>query len=618
MVKIKNKFGFSLVEILLAISVFAIFSVGIVYLALDTLNRDAKSAQNNEAVFYAQEGLEAVRNIRDKNYLFLTNGNHGLVFTNNEWDLGLSTEKVDDLYERTITVSDVYRNEAGNIDDSGDVLDQDTKKVDVKIAWLQAGIIPRFMTLTEYMSNWRGDDQITTTCDEFNAGTFSQSEVRYMDDPPVNNCGVTLGEMENKSDFYSSADIGYHALDVEVEGNYVYLGMNDASKALNIIDVTDHANPRAISSVNISGGKGKSIKKDGDYVYVSTMDGAKGFAIVNVTNPEIPVITKIIPGSYSSNSIDTKGNYAYVGIDSSLKGLQIYDVTSKTVPILKKAVVFPYAVRVVKIHGDNAYIGLWDSLLGLRILDISAPLLTKQINSLNAGEEVNSIIVSGNVLFLGTEINGRSVTDSLKVVDISGPNPVLVSMLNIGGQVQDMSISGDYLYVATDQVGSGLVAVNIANPYNPHIAYVMDVGGKGNGVDSDANYVYVATGTSNKGLVIVGTTITGVNTSGTYVSEKFDTGSDNPVYNFIGWDAETPPGGSVKFQVRTSGTSSGLDSAIWVGPDGTSSTYYEIPRTIIALDPGKTGSRYFQYKAFLTSDGVSTPTLEEVRINYIP
>lgn len=637
---LKNKFGFSLGEILLAICLFAIFTVGIAYLSLDTLDRNSKIIQNNEALFYAQEGIEATRNIRDKNYLFLTNGDHGLNFENNEWSFGLAPETIDNFYKRIITVSDVYRDVEGNIDPEGDVFDMDTKKIEVKIEWSQKEIIPRSITLTEYMSNWKRNDWLTTTREEFNAGTFDQTEVRDIEEGSSgNDGGIVLVEIDAKNDFYSSANVGHHAHDVVVDGNYAYLATNDAQKGLNIIDITNPATPKIVSSVYLAGGKGVYIKKNGDYIYESIMDATKGFAIINVANPTNPFYTKIIKMSRFANSIDTKDNYIYVGIDKASKGLKVYDVTSKTAPILKKTIIFPDAVRAIKIDGNNAYVGLYDDRWGLRVLNISDPLNIIQINASNVGEEVNAMAISGNILFIGTETrSGHDYDDyyyyyyyyyynyynhhgrnSLKVVDISSPqHPVLLTSIDTGGQIRDLAIFGDYLYAAVDRTRSGLAVINISNPYSPYLAYAMDVGGRGEGIDSDGNYIYIATGTSNKGLVIVGAVGISVSKNGTYTSDIFDTGNDDTIYNFIEWDSQAAAGGSVKFQIKTAGTPDGLESATWVGSDGTNATYYEIPRTIIALDEEKTGDRYFQYKVFLTSDGSSSPAVSSVRINYTP
>jgi hypothetical protein len=109
-----------------------------------------------------------------------------------------------------------------------------------------------------------------------------------------------------------------------------------------------------------------------------------------------------------------------------------------------------------------------------------------------------------------------------------------------------------------------------------------------------------------------------VSTSGEFVSQTFDSGSSDTRYNFIEWDNSDVPSGTIKFQIRTASSAGGLSSAAWVGSDGTSATYYTVSRTAIVLDPGRSGSRYFQYKMILESDGVTSPLVESVRINFTP
>ena len=88
--------------------------------------------------------------------------------------------------------------------------------------------------------------------------------------------------------------------------------------------------------------------------------------------------------------------------------------------------------------------------------------------------------------------------------------------------------------------------------------------------------------------------------------------------NFIEWEHTDTPGGSVKFQIRTADSVSNLALATWVGSAGTNATYYETSMTEITLDPSANGTRYLQIKAFITSDGIETPTIESININYIP
>lgn len=247
------------------------------------------------------------------------------------------------------------------------------------------------------------------------------------------------------------------------------------------------------------------------------------------------------------------------------------------------------------------------------MVDVTTPSAVTEVGGLDVGEEVNAITISGAIAFIGTE----DTSTSLQVVNISNPqNPTIITSLDVGGEIQDLAISGDYLYAAIDDQNAGFGAINISNPFDPYLVYNLNVSGKGTGIDADENYIYISTDTHNHGLVIIGTTFTEIMENGAYESEAFDTGSEETRYNFIEWDHTEVPGGAVKFQFRTADTAENLAYATWVGPDGTAATFYENSRTAITLDPSRSGVRYCQYKAYLESDGVSTPILETVRINY--
>jgi len=77
------------------------------------------------------------------------------------------------------------------------------------------------------------------------------------------------------------------------------------------------------------------------------------------------------------------------------------------------------------------------------------------------------------------------------------------------------------------------------------------------------------------------------------------------------WQALTPHGTAVRFQIRSAATRRGLATARWTGPQGQDG-YYEhsgSPLQVAAT------ARWFQYRAVLsTPDGGSTPVLKEVRL----
>ncbi|MFA5134898.1 MAG: hypothetical protein WC505_03885 [Patescibacteria group bacterium] len=110
----------------------------------------------------------------------------------------------------------------------------------------------------------------------------------------------------------------------------------------------------------------------------------------------------------------------------------------------------------------------------------------------------------------------------------------------------------------------------------------------------------------------------GFSLSGSIVSSAYDTGAVNPVLNYIAWAASEPAGTIVRLQTRTADTEAGLAGAAWVGADGAAGSYYAAPGEVLGADPAATGLRWLQYRAELLSDGVETPILHDVTIDYEP
>lgn len=106
-------------------------------------------------------------------------------------------------------------------------------------------------------------------------------------------------------------------------------------------------------------------------------------------------------------------------------------------------------------------------------------------------------------------------------------------------------------------------------------------------------------------------------TQGTFTSEVFDAGRETS-FNRIAFDAEIPANTGMGFQVATSDQSIG--PWLFYGPGGTSSDadlYTDENGEGIWL--GNNQGQFCRYKAFLFShDGESSPTLNEVTINYAP
>lgn len=106
--------------------------------------------------------------------------------------------------------------------------------------------------------------------------------------------------------------------------------------------------------------------------------------------------------------------------------------------------------------------------------------------------------------------------------------------------------------------------------------------------------------------------------SGVLTSSTFDTGTTSN-FNQILWSPTDQPvqtgANNVGFQLATNATNAGGEAWNFLGPDGTSATYYNVSNTNIASIHN--GDRYFRYKAyFATASTTYTPNVAEVSLTF--
>ncbi|MFA5747095.1 MAG: prepilin-type N-terminal cleavage/methylation domain-containing protein [Candidatus Paceibacterota bacterium] len=140
----KNKEkGQSLVELMIAMGLFALSAAAITLLVLDSYVAVRAGQEKTRAVFLAEEGMEAARAIRDNNWSNLTVGDHGIVVSSNRWYFSGTQEDISSKLKngtRKITVEQV---------------DTDRKKVTSLVSWDFSETRSQEVSLVSYFSNWR-------------------------------------------------------------------------------------------------------------------------------------------------------------------------------------------------------------------------------------------------------------------------------------------------------------------------------------------------------------------------------------------------------------------------------------------------------------------------------
>jgi type II secretory pathway pseudopilin PulG len=177
--KQSKELGQSLVEIIIAVSIFVVIAGSAVVVVLGSMSSSRLGEEETQASFYAVEGLEVAKSIKNKNWMDLQDGDHGLSKSSGEWVfVGASDSNgSNDKFTRVVNVSSVYRGIDGNIVDSGGSVDSDTKKVTSTISWDFTPGRPDSVQMVEYLTNWQ--ESINMTCSRFcSLRTYTQGTCR--------------------------------------------------------------------------------------------------------------------------------------------------------------------------------------------------------------------------------------------------------------------------------------------------------------------------------------------------------------------------------------------------------------------------------------------------------
>jgi N-acetylneuraminic acid mutarotase len=101
---------------------------------------------------------------------------------------------------------------------------------------------------------------------------------------------------------------------------------------------------------------------------------------------------------------------------------------------------------------------------------------------------------------------------------------------------------------------------------------------------------------------------------GSYISAPHDTGG-SAYFGTTSWEADVPANATLRFQFRSADTEQNLTKKNFLGPAGTSASYYQISGQ--RLNPMNNGTRWFQYQAYFATDDINhNPLLRGVTVNY--
>jgi Tfp pilus assembly protein PilV len=136
-----NKRGSSLVEILLAVAIFGMFVTALAGSLLLGQEGAMTSGSRQRATKFAEEGVEAVKSIRDGGYSSLpVDGNYGLVISGGKWTLS-GTSDTSGIFTRVVNLSTPSTG---------------VRKITVTVTWAQNMQRNGSIALESYATDWLG------------------------------------------------------------------------------------------------------------------------------------------------------------------------------------------------------------------------------------------------------------------------------------------------------------------------------------------------------------------------------------------------------------------------------------------------------------------------------
>lgn len=133
--------GFTIIEVLIACVIISTTTLALMAATSKGIELSTRSLRQVQANMLMEEGVEAVKSIRDNDSDWTTisnltlNTDYYLSFSSNAWTLSTTpVSPIDEIFDRIVVFSPVYRDSNDAIASSG-TLDTEIKKVDIMVSW---------------------------------------------------------------------------------------------------------------------------------------------------------------------------------------------------------------------------------------------------------------------------------------------------------------------------------------------------------------------------------------------------------------------------------------------------------------------------------------------------
>ncbi len=141
---LRGKPGFTLIEIILATSIFTMFFLSISFFYKKALDVSQDTTGHIQSGYFLEEGIEVIKLMRDtswtSNIATLTPGTTYYLYWNGSvWTATTTLYLLENTYTRSFVIASVSRDANDNIVNVGGTNDPGTKMVTLNISWMRNG-----------------------------------------------------------------------------------------------------------------------------------------------------------------------------------------------------------------------------------------------------------------------------------------------------------------------------------------------------------------------------------------------------------------------------------------------------------------------------------------------
>ena len=665
---INNK-GQSLLEVIVALAIFALISATMVSLSTGGFVSMNVGGEQTEAQALAGEGVEAVRAIRDRAWNELTFTTSSVATSTGQWIFsGENTTAQLDNYFRTISFDSVCRDVSNNIVACpGLYTDAQTKKVTSQIDWpvmnttntvKQVTYLTNWDALNWVQTNWLGGSGQSVWSDitkyfsddgNVNASTTGNLQLKYT---PSSGCGPMIWDFSNQYSY------SYDNSKIEVVGGFGQLkDIGSCSGTTSTCaTLTSQSSCQALagcswtpsyastnptinnffsytpSQISYWSGFSETAVPNGGVIYyqLSNDDGVSwkywnGSAWVTSTlatnyNTSSTINTNIITFPTSTKKMMFKvflvsdGNNLVkldqVQIDCS----QIYDWDFET------PASYNYPTTTIIVSSSMAQL---NNLGSTSVCSGTTTVCSTIVSSTNCTTAGCSWSAGGDTTYATTSPSISSVISlSLPTTTFYKWTRFIETATTNGGSISYQLSNNDgttwQFWNGSAWATAGAENYNSASVVNTNINTFATSTGK---------LMYKAFLTSNGTQLVQLDNIqvwwqetTGVSsyaTLGSVISSAYNLSDISPV-SVISWtpDLSACSNCSIKFQIRTASNNGGVPGtwSPWYGVNGADDYFIDYRGSIIPKVLN--WNQWVQYQAWLLGDGNSTPILNDVTVYY--